>query len=65
MSLKTSYKLNSVELIREALKQCDLTLEEENVEGTSIENGGFPLSNMSTDQLCRFYAMRCNPTNTG
>ena len=65
MSLKTSYGLNSVELIRKALKEHDLTLEEENVEGTEIKNGGFPLCNMSTDQLCRFYAMRCTPTNKG
>lgn len=54
------YGLNSVELIRKALKEFNITLEEENVEGTEIKNGGFPLSNMTTKQLCEFFATRTN-----
>lgn len=53
------YGKDTVQLIREALSKYGITLNAERVEGAKINNGGWPIANMSTYQTCHFYANRC------
>lgn len=53
------YGKDSVQLIKELLQEYGLEVEVgKNVKGSKVQNGGFPLSNMSTKQACEWLTNR-------
>ena len=58
MSVDT-YGKDSVQLIEELLKEYDIELKKgKGLKPSKVNNGGFPLANMSTKQACEWLANR-------